>query len=125
MFQIESCVRGHHIYQKFINSCIYKEIWNPSSGEELTCSREIENTKDPFGVAVKCRTMIVGHVRCRISAACALFMAKKGIVSCKITGSRHFSADLPQGRLEVPCVFTFTGDLKDVSQYKEAAVSST
>ena len=31
-FQIESCVRGHHIY---------KDIWNPSSGEELTCSHEI------------------------------------------------------------------------------------
>ena len=45
-FQIESCVRGHHIY---------KGIWNPSSGEKLTCSREIENTKDPFAVAVKCR----------------------------------------------------------------------
>ena len=46
-FQIESCVRGHHIY---------KYIWNPSSGEELTCSREIENTKDPFAVAVKRKT---------------------------------------------------------------------
>ena len=46
-FQIESCVRGHHIY---------KEIWNLSSGEELTCSCEIENTKDPFAVAVKRRT---------------------------------------------------------------------
>ena len=39
-FQIESCVRGHHIY----------------NGEELTCSSEIENTKDPFAVAVKRRT---------------------------------------------------------------------
>ena len=28
-FQIESCVRGHHIY---------KDIRNASSGEELTCS---------------------------------------------------------------------------------------
>ena len=48
-----------------------------SSREEWTCSREIENTKDPFAIAVKCRTMVVGHVPHKISAACALFMAKK------------------------------------------------
>ena len=40
-FRFESCVRGHHIY---------KNIWNPL-GEELTCSREVENTQDPFAVA--------------------------------------------------------------------------
>ena len=57
-FQIESCVRGHHIH---------KDIWNPSSGEELTCSREIENSKDPFTVAVQRGTTIVGHVPQRIS----------------------------------------------------------
>ena len=61
-FQIESCVRGHHIY---------KDIQNPSSGEELTCSREIEDTKDLLAVAVKCGTTIVGHVRRKISeSAC-------------------------------------------------------
>ena len=37
-FWFESCVRGHHIY---------KNVWNPSLGEELTCSREAENTQDP------------------------------------------------------------------------------
>ena len=42
-FRFESCVRGHHIY---------KNIWNPL-GEELTCCREVENTQDPFAVAVK------------------------------------------------------------------------
>ena len=82
-FQIESCIRAHHIY---------KEIWNPSR-KELTCSHEIENTT--FAVAVKHRTTIVGHVPCKISAAFALLMAKKGTISCKITGSHHFSADLP------------------------------
>ena len=55
MFQIESCVRGHHIY---------KDIWNPSSGEELTCSREIESTKDLLAVAIKRGT---AHVPRKIS----------------------------------------------------------
>ena len=35
VFEVESCVRGHH-------------IWTPFVGEELTCTDEIENTKDPF-----------------------------------------------------------------------------
>ena len=41
-FQIESCVRRPS-----------QDIWNPSSGEELTCSYEIENIQDLFAVAVK------------------------------------------------------------------------
>ena len=56
-FQIESCVRGH---------LIYKDIQNPS-GEELNCSREIENTKHPFAVAVKRGTTFVRHVPRKIS----------------------------------------------------------
>ena len=102
MFQIESC-----------------DICNPSSGEELTCSRDTENTKDPFAVAVKHRTAIVGHVPRKISAACALFIARKGTISCTIAGSRRFSADLPQGGLGVPCVFTFIGDSKDIIKIKK------
>jgi len=109
-FRFESCVRGHHIH---------KNIWNPSLGEELTCSREVENTQDPFAVAVKRRTTIVGHVPRRISAACALFIERKGTITCKITGSRCFSADLPQGGLEVPCTYTFSGDSKDVAKIKK------
>ena len=84
MFQIESCGRGYHIY---------KDIWNPPSGEEWTCSHEIENTKDPFAVAMKRRTTIVDHVPCKMSAACVLFIARKGTISCTITGSCCFSAD--------------------------------
>ena len=37
----------------------------------------------------------------------------------KFTRSHHFSADLPQGGLEVLRVFTFTGDLKDVTKIKK------
>ena len=34
-----SCVRGYHVYQ---------EIWTPSEGETLICSRETSNREDPF-----------------------------------------------------------------------------
>ena len=40
-FQVESCVRGHHIY---------KDVW--SLGEVLQCTCELENTKDRYAVTV-------------------------------------------------------------------------
>ena len=36
-------MQGHHIY---------KQVWTPFIGEELARTHEIENTKDPFAVAV-------------------------------------------------------------------------
>ena len=30
-------------------------------------------------------------------------------ITCTITGMRRFSSDLPQGGLELPCEYTFTG----------------
>jgi len=39
VFEMESCVRGHHIY---------KQIWTLFVGEELTCTREFETSKDPL-----------------------------------------------------------------------------
>ena len=44
MFEIQSCVRGYHVY---------KDIWTPSVGETLSCEREEDNTADPYAVAVK------------------------------------------------------------------------
>ena len=94
--QIESCVRGHHIY---------KTIWSPSPGEELDCRREPTNTEDPYAVAVVRRSL-----------------SRKGSIRCRITASRRFSADLPQGGLEVPCILIFRGDPKDVAKMKKLVV---
>ena len=38
------------------------------------------------------------------------------MIDCIITASRRFSADLPQGRLEVPCALRFKGEPKDVKK---------
>ena len=32
---------------------------------------------------------------------------------------RHFSADLPQGGLEIPCMLTFMGDPKEVAKRRK------
>ena len=54
-------------------------IWsNPIAGEELTCSRELGNSRDPYAIAVKKmigrEEKVVGHVPRRISAICSLFI---------------------------------------------------
>ena len=59
----------------------------------MTCTREVENTKDPFAVAMVCRSTVVGNVPQRLSAACALFLARKGTAQCKVTGIRCFIVD--------------------------------
>jgi len=65
---------------------IYKQVWTPFIGYELKITCEIENTKDQFAVAVVCCSTVVGHVPRKISAACALFLARKGTIQCKVTG---------------------------------------
>ena len=39
----DCCIRGYHVY---------KEIWEPAIGEQLSCKREDSNTKDQYAVAV-------------------------------------------------------------------------
>ena len=78
--------------------------------------RESTNSKDPYAVAVMCRSAAacsrplvlwharLGHIPRKISAAC---VKRKGIIRCTVTASWRFSTDLPQGGLEVPCTLTF------------------
>ena len=107
---MESCVRGHHIY---------RDVWSPSLGEVLQCRQELENTKDHYAVAVVRRSTVVGHIPRKISAASALFLARRGgTICCEVTSTRRYSEDLPQGGLEIPCKFTFSGELKDVGKLK-------
>ena len=47
--------------------------------------------------------IVVGHDPRKISAVCRLFLLRGGSINCKVTGSRKFSSDLPQGGLEPPC----------------------
>ena len=74
-----------------------------------------------YAVAVICDDSAVGHVPRRISAACALFLLREGNIKCTITGSRRYSIDLPQGGLELPCLYTFSGNAMVVSKLIPAA----
>ena len=44
-----------------------------------------------------------------MTAMCSLFLRKGGSITCTITGPRKFSADLVQGRMEVP-IYLLLGD---------------
>lgn len=105
--EVESCVRGHHIYQR---------LWTPTVGEELECEREASNNMDSYAVAVVRGGVVVGHVPRTISAACSLFLSRNGSIHCTVTGVRRHSHDLPQGGLEVPCKLKFKGRSIDVKK---------
>ena len=109
-FEVESCVCGHHVF------C---SIWSPRIGKQLTCKRELSNAQDVYAVSAVHEGIIVGHVSRTISAACSLFLQGKGTICCTISGSRHSSANLPQGGLVVPCVINFQGDPKDVLKMRK------
>ena len=101
-FMFESIICGYHEYQL---------IWEvPVIGEELSCSRELGNSHDPYAVAVKKEIegeeRFVGHVPRQISAICSLFIRRGGTIRCTVTGSRRYSADLPQGGLNIPAKLT-------------------
>ena len=102
-------VRGFHVY---------REIWEASEGEVLPCTREVNNLHYPFSVAVKKDSIIVGHVPRKVSAICSLFLKRGGSIMCRVTGSKRYSADLPQGGLEIPAILTFTGDPTRVEKIK-------
>ena len=46
---------------------MYKDSWDASIGEELSCQREAENYTDPFAVAVMKGNNIVSHVPRKLS----------------------------------------------------------
>ncbi len=47
---IESVIRGHHIY---------KQVWTPFVGEELTLNQEYGNTYDHFATTVERRLWLL------------------------------------------------------------------
>lgn len=85
-FSFDSMVRGHYVY---------KDVWNAVQGDVLECARGTNNRHDPYAVAVLKDDNIVGHLPRKISASCALFIRRSGVITCTVNGSRRHSADLP------------------------------
>ena len=45
-----------------------------------------------------------------------MFLLRGGTITCRVTASRRYSGDLPQGGLEIPCLLTFKGTMKDIAK---------
>ena len=68
---MESVVRGHHVY---------KRVWHPVLGEQLTLVRENNNSDDRQAASVmKDGSMIVGHVPRELSSIYYNFIRRGGI----------------------------------------------
>ena len=50
---------------------------------------------------------VVGHVPRHYSCVFSLFLRNDGTISCCVNVGRRYSRDLPQGGLEIPCIYTF------------------
>ena len=87
---VESMVCGYHIY---------RDIWSASLDEELVCEGERDNFHDPFAMAVVHSEVTFGYIPRKISSVCTLFPRRGGTIICKVTSSRCYSEDLPQGSL--------------------------
>ena len=84
--QVLSCVRGYHV-------C--KDRWAAAVGELLTYSREPTNASVRYAVAAIKKGTTIGHLPRSIFKECSVFLRSNGVISCKVTGSRCFSDDLP------------------------------
>ena len=61
----------------------------------------------------------MGHLPRAISSVCYLFLGKPGSsISCKVTGPRKYSHDLPQGGMEIHYIIEFKGDEINVNKLK-------
>ena len=104
-------MRGYHVYER---------IWSTTIGEELLCEREMDNERDRYAVAVIKDGVIIGHLPRKISCICLLFLRRGGSIVCRISGTRRYSANLPQGGLEIPCTLLFEAkaNLKEIKKLK-------
>ena len=107
--EVDSCIRGYHEY---------RAIWTAAIGESLCCIREPTNTIDRYAVAVIRSGLVVGHLPKKISRVCSLFLMRGGTIYCIVTNTRRYSADLPQGGLEIPCTLHFEGKKKEINSLK-------
>ena len=50
---------------------------------------------------------------------------KRHYIDCVVIGSRRYSADLPQGGLEVPCKLIFNGKHEEIKKLKHLLARKT
>ena len=94
----------------------------------LKCKREPGNSSDPYAVAVLKEitgaNTVVGLVPRTISSICSIFLRRGGSITSRVNCHHHYSSDLPQGGLEIPCVLTFSAKSYNESDRARKLVES-
>ena len=54
---------------------------------------------------------VVGHL---LQFTC-MFM-RRGVICCRVTGTRRYCSDSPQGGLEIPCLLFFERKAKEIKK---------
>ena len=108
-WEVDSCARGYHVYES---------VWAAAHGERIGCITEPLNANDRYAVALKKDGAVIGHLPQKISRICSLFIRRGGTIECIVTGTRRYSADLPQGGLEIACRLLFCGEKKEINKVK-------
>ena len=99
-FEKASVIRGHHIY---------KSIWTPVVGEELTLQREDGNDHD---IQTRgCRSEGRRRRWARSSRVLWFFLVRGGRIKCRVTGRWKFG-----NGLEVPYVYFYYGSARTIQK---------
>ena len=111
MYELESCIRGYHHY---------RHLCKPPIGGKCICRRDPYNEYDRFAVDVISNFSKVGSVPRKFSELISTFLKlKDATLCCEVTGEEFVSRDLPQGGIELPCKYIFSGQRRDILLFKK------
>ena len=103
-FEIACASRGFHVY---------REIWNPKTGQKLQVNQEINNIHDPFAISLGAKlngkltsNEIVGHIPREISRFCHFFINYGGKLEAHVTCAKYRPSPIPSGGLEIPILLS-------------------
>ena len=106
----ENHVKVHHRQHHIRGFHVYKSLWMPEIGQELSTVQETSNTHDRFAVAIRKGTLTTGHVPAEISKVCWFFLRHGGTIKCRVSTDRHRRSWLERSGLEVACELIFVAD---------------
>ena len=100
-FEFKSVICGFHVYQK---------VWEPQLNMELHCLLEPANEYNKNGVAIVRDIQIVRHIPQVNLKVCAFYFRRGRTIKCRVIGKRQHGL-----RLEIPCIYIFKGNEKDMN----------
>ena len=105
--------------------CLQKYL-DTNHRKNFSGEREDGNLMDPYAVAIKRGSKVIGHVPWKTSAAYSLFMQRRGAVTYMFIDNHHqYSSDLPQGDLQIPYQLVFQSeDMELIAKLKNIMQSA-